>query len=106
MSAFRVTKRVKALKQRTALQRAMGGAPLLGTVQVELAGAEREASLFIERVQGLCATRAAYEGWREAYEAARSQASSSELILAASKAILLLRPQREAIKQPAATATR
>ena len=68
-------------------------------MQVELAGAEKEGSLVLERVRDLCETRAAYEGWRDAYEAARSQPPGPELVLAASKAIMLLRPLREAIKQ-------
>lgn len=93
-----VMKTVKALRQASAIQRAAGGARHIGLLEVELCTRE-------DRLQGLAtelsASREEYEQWREAFSS-DGGGSGEALTLAASKAILLLRPTREALKKAAA----
>ena len=90
---------VKNLQRRTPLQQAAGGGALSGVARVELLGEGFDAAAAVaQRVTELMARRAEYEALRDAFATGDAAARG----LAASKAILLLRPPREAIAKAAA----
>eukprot|EP00310_Coccolithus_braarudii_P011722 CAMPEP_0183364274 /NCGR_PEP_ID=MMETSP0164_2-20130417/79229_1 /TAXON_ID=221442 /ORGANISM="Coccolithus pelagicus ssp braarudi, Strain PLY182g" /LENGTH=111 /DNA_ID=CAMNT_0025539533 /DNA_START=11 /DNA_END=346 /DNA_ORIENTATION=+ len=94
---------VRALKQVKPLQMSSGGARLLGTAQVILLG-KSDAPAVLHAAQQLHALRREYDELREEYEQCRQESQHPGVALAASKAIILLRPGRDAISEAAAEA--
>lgn len=95
-----IMKVVKALRAKERLQQAAGGARVLAPPQLTLIGEGADASDAIsEHVNALSSLRQAYVDLKAEYAAATQPAA---LGLTASKAILLLRPGREALAKAAA----
>jgi len=92
-----VMKTVKTMRQASAIQRA-AGARHIGLIEVELCSREDQLKPLATE---LSTCREEYEQWREAFSS-DAGGSGDALALAASKAILLLRPTREALKKAAA----
>jgi hypothetical protein len=93
---------VKSLQRRTPLQQASGGGTLLSPPTVSLRGEAPEAAPAIApQLAALRTLRPQYDELRDAFDGATDVAARG---LAASKAILLLRPPREAIAAAAAQA--
>ena len=93
---------IKALRRQQPLQSASGGAALIGPPKIKLLGEgmEEAAAQVAPRAAALLALRSEYDALKQAFGAASGH---QELALLASKAILLLRPERKAM-QDAATA--
>jgi len=107
-----VVQMMSTLKKPPSLKQAAGGATIVGTPQVHLLGdVATEDAAFVRAAQSLLGERAEHDEGRDAFDEARREFKAvgnadgaGKLALEAAKAILLLRPRREAIKEAAAQA--
>ena len=96
-----IMKTVKALRHKAALQKAVCGASVLAVAEVKLLGEGVDAAEAIaESIAGLTSLRGDYEALRDGFK--DPDGGMAARGLSASKAILLLRPSREAIAKAAA----
>ena len=98
---------VKSVQRRDPLQKASGGAPLMGPTSVKLQGEAKEAEVAVfEQACELDCLRPQYETLRDDFEAALEINGGETRRLAAAKAILLLRPSRLAIEKAVAAGSK
>ena len=97
---------VRALNRQEQLEKASQGHKLRGLPQCEVVGeVEAEGAILVEAIKALWMVRSSYSERVVQFEESRATKGESaprEMALAASQAILLLRPGREAIKELAA----